>query len=342
MFFRNSAKGTVLLLLYVDDMVITGSDSEGIKSLKTHLNLCFQMKDLGHLRYFLGMEVDRSSKGYFISQVKYASEILNRAGLTDSKILETPLELNVKLNPIDGKALSDPTLYRQLVWSLNYLTIIRPDISYAVHVVSQFMSAPRTTHFAAILSILLYIKGTLYQGLQFSSKSDLRLHAYTDSDWAGHVTDRRSTSGYYIFLGNSLISLRIKKKSVVSRSSAEAEYMAMAHTTSEIVWLRWLLSDMGIHLAESTPLYCDNKAAIHIAHNDVFHERTKHIEINFHFIRHHFKKKTITLPLMLHVPMRVKLVGRFMAVVKVRIALFTFSIVSQALIQDGHRVVELA
>ncbi|XP_026449789.1 uncharacterized protein LOC113349954 [Papaver somniferum] len=220
---------------------VTGSDSEGINSLKTHLNLCFQMKDLGHLRYFLGIEVDRSSEGYFISQVKYASEILNRAGLTDRK-------------------------------------------------------APRTTHFVAVLRILRYIKGTLYQGLQFSSKSELRLHAYTESDWAGDITDRRSTSGYCMFLGNSLISWRSKKQSVVSRSSVEAEYRAMTHTTSEIVWLRWLLGDMGIHLTESTPLYCDNKAAIDIAHNDVFHERTKHIEIDCHFVQRYFKKKTITLP----------------------------------------------
>ncbi|XP_026398827.1 uncharacterized protein LOC113294659 [Papaver somniferum] len=211
MFIRKSEKGIVLLLLYVDDMVITSSDSEGIKSLKSHLNSCFQMKYLGHLRYFLGIEVNRSSEGYFISQVKYASEIFNRDGLTDSKVSETPLELNVKLNPIDGKALSDPTLYRQLVGSLNYLTITRLNISYAVHIVSQFMSAPRTTHFAAISRILRYIKGTLYKGLQFSSKSDLRLHAYTDSDWAGDVTDKRSTYGYCIFPGNSLISCHSKK-----------------------------------------------------------------------------------------------------------------------------------
>ncbi|XP_026441790.1 uncharacterized protein LOC113340960 [Papaver somniferum] len=204
------------------------------------------MKDLGHLRYFLGIEVDKSSEGYFISQVKYATEILSRAGLSDSKVAETPLELNAKLNPFEGKALPDPTLYRQLVGSLNYLTITRPDISYAIHVVSHFMSAPRTTHFAAVLRILRYIKGTLYQGLQFSSQSELHLHAYADSDWAGDVIYRRSTSGYCMFLGNSLISWRSKKQSIVSRSSAEAEYRATAHATSEIIWLRWLLSDMGI------------------------------------------------------------------------------------------------
>ncbi|XP_026420157.1 uncharacterized protein LOC113316152 [Papaver somniferum] len=294
MFFKRSDKG-IVLLLYVDDMVITGSDLEGINALKSQLSMSFQMKDLGHLRYFLGIEVDRSSKGYFVSQVKYATDIINRAGLTDNKTVDTPLEVNVKYNPTDGKILSNPTLYRQLVGSLNYLTITRPDISHAIHVVSQFMSAPRSIHYAAVLRILRYLKGTLHQGLHFSSTSDLKLKAYSDSDWAGDVTDRRSTTGYCIFLGNSLISWRSKKQSVVSRSNAEAEYRALAHTTSEIVWLRWLLGDMGVHLSGPTPLFCDNKAAIHIAHNDVFHERTKHIEIDCHFVRHHYKKQTIGL-----------------------------------------------
>ncbi|XP_026451083.1 uncharacterized protein LOC113351284 [Papaver somniferum] len=296
MFFRRTKKGLVLLLLYVDDMVITGSDTKGIIALKSHLHSCFEMKDLGSLRYFLGIEVDKSHDGHFISQVKCASEIILRAGLTDSKVVETPLELNVKLNHTNGKVLPNPTLYRQLVVSLNYLTITRPDISYAVHIVSQFMSAPRTSHFDAVLRIIWYIKGTLYQGLHFSTTSDLRLRAYTDSDLEGDVTERRSTTGYCMFLGNSLISWLSKKQSVVSRSSAEAEYKTMAHTTAEIVWLRWLLGDMGIYLTESTPIYCDNKAAIHIAHNDVFHKRTKHIEIDCHFVRHHLGKKTITLP----------------------------------------------
>ncbi|XP_026399320.1 uncharacterized protein LOC113295180 [Papaver somniferum] len=195
MFVRTTGKGMVLLLLYVDDMVITSSDLEGIQALKSHLHSFFEMKDLGFLRYFIGVEVDKFSDGYFISQVKYASDILHRAGLTDSKIAETPLELNVKLNPLEGKALPNPTLYRQLVGSLNYLTITRTDISYTVHVVSQFMSAPRSPYYVVVLRILRYIKGTLYQGLNFSSASDLRLRAFSDSDWAGDVTGRRSTTG---------------------------------------------------------------------------------------------------------------------------------------------------
>ncbi|XP_026398329.1 uncharacterized protein LOC113294125 [Papaver somniferum] len=149
-----------------------------------------------------------SPTGYFISQVKYASEILQRAGLSDNKVTDTPLELNVKYSPIDGTLLSNPTLYRQLVGSLNYLTITRPDISHAVHIVSQFMSAPRSTHYAVVLRILRYIKGSLHQGLCFSSKYDLTLQAYSDSDWAGDITDRKSITGYCVFLGDSLISWR--------------------------------------------------------------------------------------------------------------------------------------
>ncbi|XP_026420510.1 uncharacterized protein LOC113316568 [Papaver somniferum] len=296
MFTRSSSKGIVILLLYVDDMVITGSDLEGINNLQTYLSFCFQMKDLGFLSYFLGIEVSKFNNGYFVSQVKYACEIIQRAGITDTKVVDTPLEVNVRHSPTDGTLLSNPTLYRQLLGSLNYLTITRPDISHAVHRVSQFMYAHRSTHYAIFLRILRYLKGNLYKGLQFSSKSDLTLRGYSDSDWAGDVTDRRSFTGYCVFLGDSLISWRSKKQSIVFRSSAEAEYRALAHTTSEIIWLRWLLTDMGIYLRKPTPLFFDNKVVIQITHIDVFHERTKYIEIDCHFTRHHFKHGTITLP----------------------------------------------
>jgi hypothetical protein len=192
--------------------------------------------------------------------------------------------------------LSDPTLYRQLVGGLIYLTITRLDISYAVHVVSQFMTSPRTVHFAAVLRILRYVRSTMHQGLLMSSSSKLELNAYSDSDWASDVTDRRSTTGFCIFLGDSLISWKSKKQTVVARSSAEAEYRALANTTSEIIWLRRLLEDMGVAIPSPTPLHCDSKSAIQIAYNDVFHERTKHIEIDCHFIRHWLRDGVIVLP----------------------------------------------
>ena len=287
LFLRRTDKGTILLLLYVDDMIITGDDLSGIQELKAFLSQQFEMKDLGHLSYFLGLEITHSTDGLYITQAKYASELLSRAGLTDSKTVDTPVELNAHLTPSGGKPLSNPSLYRRLVGSLVYLTVTRPDISYAVHQVSQYLSAPRSTHYAAVLRILRYLKGTLFHGLFYSAQSPLTLRAFSDADWAGDPTDRRSTTGYCFLLGSSLISWRSKKQTHVARSSTEAEYRALADTTSELLWLRWLLKDLGVSTSSATPLYCDNQSAIHIAHNDVFHERTKHIEIDCHFIRYH-------------------------------------------------------
>ncbi|XP_052107967.1 uncharacterized mitochondrial protein AtMg00810-like [Arachis duranensis] len=284
-FIRKSERGVVLLLLYVDDMIITGDDVDGISELKTSLHHTFEMKDLGSLSYFLGLEVISTDDGIYLSQAKYASNLLARAGITDSRTESTPIEPNVRFTPMDGTALDNPTLYRQLVGGLVYLTVTRPDIAYPVHVLSQFLSAPRTTHYAAVLRILRYVKGTLFHGLYFSAHSSLTLQAYSDADWAGDPTDRRSTTGYCLFLGDALISWRAKKQTFTARSSTEAEYRALADTTAEVLSVRWLLEDLGAPQSTPTDVFCDNRSAIQIAHNDVFHERTKHIEIDCHFVR---------------------------------------------------------
>jgi hypothetical protein len=164
------------------------------------------MKVLGPLNYFLGLEISSSSDGYYLTQAKYISDLLSQANLTDSKIADTPTELNTRLTPDAGEPLRDFTLYRHLVGSLVYLTVTRPGILYAVYQVSQFMAVPRSTHFSVVLRILCYLKGTLFHGLYFSSQSSFQLHAYTDADWAGDPTDRRSTTGYCFLLGTSVIS----------------------------------------------------------------------------------------------------------------------------------------
>ena len=141
--------------------------------------------------------------------------MISRASITDSKIVDTPIEYNCRLNSHDGESLSNATLYRQLVGSLIYLTVTRPDISYAVHVVSQFMATPRSSHYTSVLMILRYLKGIIFDGLHFSSHSSLTLQAYSDADWAGDPTNRRSTIGYCFLLGDSLISWRRNKQSLL-------------------------------------------------------------------------------------------------------------------------------
>ncbi|XP_052114160.1 uncharacterized mitochondrial protein AtMg00810-like [Arachis duranensis] len=240
LFIHKSERGVVLLLLYVDDMIITGNNVDGISDLKASLHRTFEMKDLGSLNYFLSLEVISTDDSIYLSQAKYASDLLARAGITDSRTESTPLEANVRFTPMDGTILDNPTLYRQLVGGLVYLTVTQPDIAYPVHVLSQFLSAPRTTHYTAVLRILRYIKGTLFHGLYFFAHSTLSLQAYSNADWAGDPTDRHSNTGYCLFLG-------------VLRSKRSLLAQAQKLNT--------------------------------IAHNDVFHERTKHIEIDCHFVR---------------------------------------------------------
>ena len=204
------------------------------------------MKDLSPLNYFLGLEVSSSANGYYLTQAKYTSDLISRANITYSKIVDTPIEYNCRFNSHDGESLYDATLCKQLVGILIYLTITRPDNSYAVHVVSQFMAAPRSPHYAVVLKILRYLKSTIFNGLHFFSHSSLTLQAYSDADWAGDPTYRRSITGYCFLLGDSLISYRSKKQTIIARSSSEAEYKVLAATIAEPIWLRWLLQTCDI------------------------------------------------------------------------------------------------
>ncbi|XP_068667725.1 uncharacterized mitochondrial protein AtMg00810-like [Aristolochia californica] len=234
MFIRKIIVGHIVVLLYVDDMIMTGDDDNGIADLKKQLHFMFEMKDLGYLRYFLGIEVAYSPEGYILSQSKYNSDVISRAGLTDNRIMDSPIELHHSLSPTDGELLFDVTRYREVLGSLVYLTVTCPDITYVVHVVSQFSSAPRRVHWTVVLCILRDLRDTLHHGLLLSFDS-LILTGYSDVDWVGDLTDLKSTTGYCIFLGNSLVAWKSKKQSVVSRSSAEAEYRAMATAAAELI-----------------------------------------------------------------------------------------------------------
>ncbi|CAM8943540.1 unnamed protein product [Rhodiola kirilowii] len=277
----------LILLVYVDDVVLTGTSTTLISQVKGFIHDMFQIKDLGVLKYFLGLEVARSPEGIFLNQRKYALDILDDHKFMECKPVRTPMDTKHGLGPSIGTPLVDPSDYRKLIGRLIYLTITRPDLAFPVHILSQYMQSPTDAHLRAAHRCLRYIKLAPAQGLFFSASTSFTLSAFCDADWASCSVTRRSVSGYCTMLGSSVLSWKTKKQTVVARSSAESEYRALASVCSEVIWLIRLLADMKVDVVTPVSIHCDNQAALHIARNPVFHERTKHVEIDCHFVRHH-------------------------------------------------------
>ena len=286
LFIKHSAAGGVtVLLVYVDDIIVTGNDEQEKVELKKKLVKEFEIKELGRLRYFLGIEVAYSMQGIFISQQKYVTDLLTETGKIGCKPVSTPMDPNHKLGEAKEEPVVDKRMYQRLVGRLIYLAHTRPDIAYSVSVISQFMHDPRESHLQAAYRVLHYLKGSPGKGILFKRNKELVLEAYTDADYAGSVVDRRSTTGYCTFLGGNLVTWRSKKQNVVARSSAESEFRAIAQGLCELLWLKIILDDLRVNLDGPMKLYSDNKSAINIAHNPIQHDRTKHIEIDRHFIK---------------------------------------------------------
>ncbi|KAI5323903.1 hypothetical protein L3X38_032976 [Prunus dulcis] len=258
---RHKGKLTALII-YVDDMIVTGDDQAEMQNLQKYLASEFKMKSLGDLKYFLGIEVARSKHGIFLSQRKY---ILDLTGMLDCKPVDTPSEQNHKLGLYPDEVHTDKERYQQFVGKLIYLSHTRPDIAYAVSVVSQCMHSPSEDHMGAVMRILRYLKVTPGKGLMFCK------YGYTDVEGS-------------------------KKQKVVSRSSTKAEYCGMAQGVCELLWLRRLFRDLGFGPQKPMDLYCDNKGAIVIAHNPVQHDRTKHMEVDRHFVKEKLGAEIISFP----------------------------------------------
>lgn len=235
----------IYFLVYVDDLLITGTSSSLISRLIKAVANRFSIKDFGASNSFLGVEAISTPHGLFLTQHKYIRDLLERTHMEGAKEVQTPLETTGALRLFDGFPPANATAYRQMIGALQYLSITRPDIAFAVNKLAQFMHRPTQTHLAAAKRLLRYLKGTLYHGWSLSHSSTPFLHAYSDADWAGNADDRTSTSAFVIFLGGNPISWSSRKQRSVARSSTEAEYRAVATTAAELAWVYSLLIELG-------------------------------------------------------------------------------------------------
>ena len=293
LFMYHGSHFSIYLLIYVDDLIITGSNIDAINKFILQLGQRFSLKDLGDLDYFLGVEAHRTTTGLFLTQQKYVLDVLERAQMMNANSVCTPLSSSHNLQQGDIPSLTDASKYRALLGSLQYLQFTRPDLAFAVNKLAQFSSNPTEHHWSSLKRVLRYLKGIADYGIFLRRDSPVSLHAFSDADWAGNRDDRSSTSGFIVFMGRNPISWSSRKQRSVARSSTEAEYRSLASATSEVCWLIQLFQELRLSLPDCPALYCDNLGATYLSANPVFHSRMKHIEVDYHFVRSKLESKLL-------------------------------------------------
>ncbi|XP_062075326.1 uncharacterized mitochondrial protein AtMg00810-like [Humulus lupulus] len=293
-----------MVLIYVDDIIVTGNHSGQLQLFISRLHTMFALKDLGPLHFFLGIEVHRDATGLYLNQSKYVKELLSQLGMLHLKPCPTPMTVGKPLSRTDGTLLENPTAYHNLIGGLQYLTHTRPDLSFVVNKLSQFLQAPTSVHWHAAKRVLRYLKGTIHYGLHIKFSEKLHLTGFFDADWACCPDDRKSIAGYCAYLGDTLVSWSSKKQAVVSRSSTESEYRALAQVSVEIAWIQALLQEFGFPLPATPITWCDNMGASALAANPVYHARTKHIELDVHLFAIKYYRKPLMCAMC---PLRTKL-----------------------------------
>ena len=270
--------------VYVDDLIITGSNPEEIDVFKTSMKTKFEMTDFGLLHSYLGIQVMQEEDGIKMCQTRYAIRILDMFNMTDCNASKTPMECRLKLDR-NGEGLEvESTYFRRIIGCLRYLTLTRPDLVYSVSYLSRFMSKPYSNHMTAAKRILRYVKGTINFGLKYKSGEESELIGYCDSDYAGDLDDRKTTSGFIFFLGNNPVAWNCSKQKVIALSSCEAEYISSTMSVCQGIWISRFMHELSGCEEKCFDLCIDNKSTIDISRNPVHHGRTKHIDVRFHFI----------------------------------------------------------
>jgi Reverse transcriptase (RNA-dependent DNA polymerase) len=280
-------EGTELIVavVYVDDAMFFSKNKKLVNKKKALFMNKWECRDLGEVKEFLHMRVQRQGLDITIDQVDYLKKVLERFQMTNAKATQTPLPSNWDPKENKGKATAaEITRYQSIIGSLLYLMIgTCPDISYAVTHLSQFTTNPSEDHYKAALHICRYLAGTQDYKLVYGKTADKGLMAYTDSDWAADKIRRWSITGYFFKLADGIISWRSHAQKTVALSSTEAEYMALSNCSRQAVWIKTMIEELGI-VFKTVPIYCDNQGTSFIASNPVQESRTKHIDIRYHYI----------------------------------------------------------
>ncbi|KAL3578414.1 hypothetical protein D5086_019918 [Populus alba] len=296
LFVKLTSGGKILIVsIYVDDLIFTGDNEEMMLEFKQSMMKVFDMIDLGRTRFFLGIEVLQHSNGIFICQRKYILEVLKRFGMEESNAIMNPIVPGCKTDTVGEGNRIDDTYYKQIVGSLMYITTTRPDIMFGASFISRFMANPTEGHLQVAKRILRYLKGTINYGIYYKKNEDKQLIAYTDSDYAGDITDRKSTSGYVFMLSGGAVSWASKKQPIVTLSTTEAEFVVAAACACQAVWMRRILEKLNHEQRGCTILMCDNSSTIKLSRNPIMHGRNKHIDVRFHFLRELTRDKIIEL-----------------------------------------------
>ncbi|KAK0591893.1 hypothetical protein LWI29_009888 [Acer saccharum] len=294
LFIKRDKAELFIAQIYVDDIVFCSTNNTKVQQFVDVMSHEFEMSLVSELSYFLGLQIRQMNDGIFITQAKYAKNLVKKFGLEKAKRCDTPMSTTLKLSKdASGKSV-EQTLYRGMIGSLLYLTASRPDISFSVGVCARYQADPKESHLSSVKRIIRYVNGTSNYGIWYSFDTNASLVGFSDADWAGNCDDRKSTSGGCFFLGNNLVSWFCKKQNSISLSTAEAEYIAAGSGCTQLLWMKQMLVDYGFNQGTLT-LFCDNMSAINIFKNPVQHSRTKHIDIRHHFIRELVENKCIVL-----------------------------------------------